>query len=160
MNSHRCLCVQRIEPQWKERKKRQHQESKSKTTKPWTIERNEMDDRGHVSVVCVCIARLLCSVHSFRSVLVSRMRWLCINLWTPVTRFYTKIIVRCTVCLSLSISMDFFFSFCIETEAAVIFQRCIQLNWLSNNPMFFVRFTLTRVSLSISLYELNFFGHI
>lgn len=31
-------------------------------------------------------------------------RWLCDDSWAPGTRFYTKIIVRCTVCLSLSIS--------------------------------------------------------
>lgn len=104
MNSHGRLCMKRIEPQWKERKKRQHQESKSKATKPTATMRifNVFEIARHFilgSVVFNSYVHTVC-YHAFWT--------LRTNLWTPITRFYTKIIVRCTVCLSLSISFMFF----------------------------------------------------
>lgn len=114
------MYVKRIEMLWKERKKRQHQESKTKnnkTTNKW----NECDFVAcppffYTQLLCICLVWSQSMLFSH-----STYKWLCFVLWTPVTRFYTKIIVRCTVYLSLSISFIFSFNLYIQTENAVIF---------------------------------------
>lgn len=61
---------------------------------------------------------------------------LCIDSWTPGNRFYTKIIVRCTVCLSLSISFMFFDLCTSDKGFARVFWYCNRLEYTNRLCLF------------------------
>lgn len=107
MNSH-GVCV------WSESNRSGKSEKNDSTKRAKAKQQNHQPNSQTVQRArCVWI-RLCLVVHSFVC-LFKRLATVCcyasqqlrMDLWTPITRFYTKIIVRCTVCLSLSISIVF-----------------------------------------------------